>query len=297
MSFGAGPTVGALAMRYVVSRRKRGEIVALTATNQVCILSHFVSVVGDRPVERLTRRLVDRWFETLEPFAYATRRTRVSTVRAFCGWLLREGYVNDDLLANVPKLREPRHSPRGVRQDAARKLILVGCPDSRARLVVVLMLQLGLRCGEVHNLQLGDIDLFERSVRVVGKGRHERYVRLTEEALRALNDYLAEHPANYGPLVRSYRKPTEPLTADTISGLVAQWMYAAGIKRGPRDGVTGHALRHQCAGDLLRGGAKERDVQRVLGHAHLTTTERYLPTIVDPLEDVMEGRWYGLAEA
>lgn len=113
------------------------------------------------------------------------------------------------------------------------------------------------------------------------------------EVEQALAAYLAEYPASAGPLVRSYRQPQRSLDPDTISGLVSRIMWAAGVKRARRDGVSAHALRHTAATDMLRQDAHLRDVQQALGHAHLSTTEVYMPYVVRSLEDAMGGRWYG----
>jgi site-specific recombinase XerD len=69
-------------------------------------------------------------------------------------------------------------------------------------------------------------------------------------------------------------------------------MYRAGINHAAYDGVSAHALRHTAAADMLRSGAHVRDVQAALGHAHLVTTERYLPTLVRGLAETMAGRRY-----
>jgi site-specific recombinase XerD len=69
-------------------------------------------------------------------------------------------------------------------------------------------------------------------------------------------------------------------------------MSEAGIKRYRRDGVSAHALRHTSATDMLRSGAHLRDVQHALGHAHLATTETYLPLVVHDLREAMGGRQY-----
>jgi integrase len=169
---------------------------------------------------------------------------------------------------------------------------LAACHDTRGQLIVMLMVQMGLRCCEVAGLQRGDVDRGAGLVRVIGKGGHERIVPIPAEADGILADYLAEAVGSAGPLIRSKLHPQRGLAADTIGGLVVDYMKAAGIKTGPRDGVSAHALRHTAATDMLRAGAHIRDVQQVLGHAHLATTEVYMPLVVRSLADAMEGRHY-----
>ncbi len=127
---------------------------------------------------------------------------------------------------------------------------------------------------------------------VRGKGGHERVLPVSDETWDALLQYLDDHPAGAGPLIRSYRQHWAGLRADTVSGMVSVWMADAGLKRRARDGISGHALRHSAAGHMLKGGAHLRDVQAALGHASLQTTQRYLPTVVNDLREAMGGRKY-----
>jgi integrase/recombinase XerC len=153
------------------------------------------------------------------------------------------------------------------------------------------MVQEGLRCCEVANLQLADIDFIDRTARVVGKGGHERLLPLTEETWNVLERYLDEQPLTAGPLIRSYRT-SGGLRADTISGLVGGVDVRRRIKRWARDGISAHALRHSAATNMLRSGAHLRDVQAALGHASPSSTQRYLPTVVNDLRTAMGGRRY-----
>lgn len=212
-------------------------------------------------------------------------------MKSFCQWLVRRRHIRVDPTTEIPVIRVPRRLPRGLPPEKVAKLLSTA-PDTRGVLMCLLMVQEGLRCSEVGGLQIGDIDFNERTARVLGKGQHERFLPLSEETWRALEAYLREHPATSGPLVRSYRVEWRGLRGDTISGLVSEWMSRAGIKGHPRDGVSAHSLRHTSATDMLRAGAHLRDVQHALGHAHLATTETYLPLVVHDLREAMGGRQY-----
>jgi len=277
---------------YLRGRVRAHEIIPLTARNDRCILRHFAGVCGPVAPGVLNRRHVRRWIEALEPFAPATRRRRWSTVKGFLGWLVIEGQLERHPLAGMRGPKQPRSVPRAMTAAAVAR-VLLACPDVRSRLIITTMVQSGLRCCEVSALELGDIDRARAILRIRGKGGHERLLPLLPEVDQALSAYLAVHPANAGPLVRSYRQPRRRLDPDTISGLVSRIMWAAGVKRAPRDGVSGHALRHTTACDMLRHGAHLRDTQQALGHAHLSSTETYLPYVVHSLEEAMGGRWYG----
>lgn len=212
-------------------------------------------------------------------------------VRCFCAWLVERGHVKRDPCYGMKAPRKPRTVPRALRRDDVAA-VLAAAPDLRARLVAILMLQEGLRCGEVAALELGDMDLREGIVRVVGKGGHQRMLAITQEAREEIHAYLGQYPANAGPLIRSYQYPARGLSPVTIGSMMRKMMYEAGVKQRPRDGVSAHALRHTCATDMLRAGAHVRDVQAALGHQALATTEIYIPLLVDTLSDAMGGRTY-----
>lgn len=287
----SGVEVEGLVEPYVRGRVRRGEIAVLTARNVRMVLGQFVAV-NPVVVGRLQRRHVIRWLDTTEHLAQSTRRNRLTVVRSFTRWLVDEGHVKVDPCRKVPSLREPKRAPRALPGEQVAA-VLDACPDRRARLVVILMVQLALRRGEVARLEVGDLDLSNRMVRVTGKGGHQRVVFLTDQAQQAVVDYLAEVGDVAGPLIRSYQFPERGLHPETVSTIVRRAMIDAGVKRAARDGVNPHALRHSALTDMLRRGAHIRDVQAVAGHQHLSTTELYLPLLVGTLSEAMEGRWYG----
>lgn len=285
--------IGDLIEPYLGCRLRAGEITALTARNDRCALRRFAAVLDGTPAEDLDQRHGRVWLESLDGLAPHTRRRRLSSVRGFCRWAVEEGHMPVNPVARLKGPRMPRTVPRALATEAVT-VLLSACPDARARLIVTWMVQLGLRCVEVAGVELGDVDRRARTVRVTGKGGHQRILPLVDEAAAALAAYLAEEPpAGAGPLIRSRVFPGRGLAPSTISNMVARWMDDAGIKLRSRDGVSAHALRHTAATDMLLSGAHLRDVQAALGHAHLQTTEVYLPLVVHGLATAMEGRHYG----
>lgn len=286
-----GEAIACFIAPYLRGRVKRGEVSVLTGRNDWIALRDFAEACGERDPTRISRRDVERWLETYRDLAPGTRRGRFLVVRAFCERMVEQGVMRRNPFHGMKTPREPRRLPRALPAESVART-LAACPDVRARLIVTLMVQEGLRRVEVSRLEVGDIDMAYGTLRVVGKGDHERVLPITDETRQALRDYLGLYPSNAGPLVRSYQYPTRGLHPDTVARIVRTAMEEAGVKALPRDGVTPHALRHTCAADMLRGGANVRDVQAALGHAHLSTTELYLPHLVAPLAEAMGGRSY-----
>jgi site-specific recombinase XerD len=274
-----------LVRQYVHERKTAGQLAAVTVPNVRTTLHAFAAHVGAVDPSQVTRRDVERWIGRAG-LAPATRRRELSLIRTFWRWLVVTERADHDPTLGVARIREPRRLPRGLRP-AQVAAALDAAPDSRSRLIVTLMVQLGLRAVEVSRLRIEDIDPWERTVRINGKGGHERILPLVDEAAGALRDYLAEWPATRGPLVRSYNDPTKALCATYVAKSVADIMHGAGIAE------TGHSLRHTMASDLLKRGVVVKTVSASLGHANVATTSRYLPLVVVPLREAMEGRRYG----
>lgn len=279
-------------VRYIAERARRGEFSPYTRRTVSSILGRFTrDVGGSMSMSAVTKTQVNRWWGSLE-VGPSTVRNHLSTVRTYLRWCVDQGILASDPSRHLRAPKEPRRIPRTVPAQQASQLV-ESLPDSRARLVVLWMLHLGLRCGEVARLEVGDIDFDARLVFVRGKGGHERMLPIPAEAWTALCAYLAEFPATSGPLVRRFDDPHRPLVAHYVSDLVRLWMRDALVKSRPRDGISGHALRRTCASDLLDGGAHVRQVQAVLGHQSLATTEKYLRrSDAGELRQVMDGRSY-----
>lgn len=217
----------------------------------------------------------------------SSARRRIAGIRKFCAWLCDEGWLdtNPAIHCNIKPARE-RSLPQALStQDTARLLIHLRSkseggrraaghrhtPATSTYLASALMVATGVRVGELTALTFGDADIVGGSIRVLGKGRRERVVYLpTGSLLSSLADYVAERAAALtDPLIAN--RFGQALTTAALRDRIGRAARRAGIERH----VTPHMLRHTCATQLLDAGVDIRMVQRLLGHASITTTEIY----------------------
>lgn len=275
---------------YLLSRKARGSSRASIASTRWA-LDSFAAHIGRRPLQNVGTADMENWLEVIGDYAPASQRAMVSAVRCFLRWCERRKYVRRNVANDIRGPRQPRTNPRALIGEGGARVV-AACPDARARFIVITMLQQGARCVEISRLQVSDIDRFHKTVRLIGKGGHERLQPLMDETALALHEYLMEHPASAGPLVRSYTRTHSALSAGTISRLVSGWMLDSGVKLAAGDGVSAHCNRHTCLSDMLLEGAHLRDVQAAAGHEHISSTEVYLPLLVKGLDEAMRGRSY-----
>jgi site-specific recombinase XerC len=216
-------------------------------------------------VAGVDRGMVRAWQATVGELRPASRRAYLSTVRTFCAWCAEGGLLVADPSAGLGRVREPRAVPRALSAGQVARLRLV-LPDLRAEVVVGLMAGCGLRCCEVARLATADYDRDARTIFVVGKRGDERVLPVPGSVADLLDRWAAGRRP--GRLVG--------LAASSLSRMAAGWMTEAGIKTGPRDGISAHALRHTFASNMLDRCGNVRVVQEALGHVSLATTQRYL---------------------
>jgi len=164
----------------------------------------------------------------------------------------------------------------------------------RDRAIVEVLYGTGMRISELCGLSFGDLDLAERTARVLGKGAKERLVPLGRMAVAALSDWLANggRPA-MAPARWARRGDAEAVFLNQRGGRLSR-QGAWGIVRiygdrvGLRDRLSPHVLRHSCATHLLDHGADIRVVQELLGHASVSTTQIYTKVSTERLRAVYE---------
>lgn len=280
---------GRLMVEYVVHRVSVGELAPSSADVIRVVLRQWINYAGTT-VTVWTGDQAARW--VFDPGIRAsTSKSRLTKLRPFCRWLVGRGDLERDPTAGLARIRVPDGPDRSFDPDEVGDLFHV-LPDDRAILIVTLMIQLGLRAGDVARIRVEDIDTRKKLLHVRGKGgRGEptHWVPITSQAWRTMEPWLF---IRSGPLIQSYQRPGHPLTPHTISGLVGDWVRLAGLKQFPGDGRSSHSLRHSFAQHLIDQGTDLRLVQHGMGHKSLRTTENYVRREPMGLREAMEGRVY-----
>jgi integrase/recombinase XerC len=209
----------------------------------------------------------------------STTARRLSAVRSFFRFLLREGKVKKNPARAVATPKKERTLP--VVLQPGDVSLLLEMPDTekplgmRDRAWLELLYASGLRISELVGIDLDDLDLRGRLVKVRGKGAKERIVPFGARAEEAIRDWLQERHAlvraddDEHPLVVNYRG--ERITARSIRRIFDRYVRDASLKAG----VSPHTLRHSFATHLLNAGADLRAIQELLGHVSLSTTQKY----------------------
>ena len=216
----------------------------------------------------------------------ATISRRLAAVRNFYGWMVRTEQRDDDPTIRLRSPKVPRKTPRFLDVDESAAVVenptQSGWYQLRNRALLELLYGSGVRVSEAVALDVTDIDLNERLVTVrQGKGRRDRVVPFGPPAARALLQWM-EAMGEDGALFRN--KHGGRLSARSARQIVRDAGVNNGIAR-----VHPHALRHSCATHLLGAGADLRAIQEQLGHASLSTTQRYTHVDAAHLIEVYRG--------
>lgn len=223
-----------------------------------------------------------------------TQANRLAAVRKFFSWLLSEQQIAYNPATTLQLPKQPQRLPRGVLTKSEARRLIEATPttkprDIRDRAILETLYATGIRRAELLALTIYDADLQAATLRIEhGKGNTKRVVPLTQTAIAALKLYLEEarslfaHEAGQVRLFVSSRSGG-PLDDDDIVRIVAKAANRARIRKH----ITPHTLRHTCATHLLKGRADIRQIQKLLGHRRLSSTEVYTRVELTDLHEVI----------
>ncbi len=273
--------------RFLEELRRRNAS-AHTLRNYASDLEQFLAyfTLDDQPapqVESIDALAIREWLGHLygQRLTAVSMRRKLAAVRSFFKFLMREGVVENNVARLVRTPKAPKSLPVVMSAEQTNALV-DGIPQAADKLerpfpardlaIFELLYGCGLRISELVGLDLEDFDFSERWVRVRGKGRKERQVPFTGKAAAALERYLAaRRPAQASDRALLLNHRGRRLTDRGARGIVK--FYARMISGD--SSIHPHSLRHAYATHLLSDGADLRAIQELLGHAQLSTTQKY----------------------
>lgn len=220
-----------------------------------------------------------KYLKEIKKLSARSIERHLTTLRGFYKYLKKMNIITDDITVNIDNLKLEKHLPSVLEPDEIEKLmdIKLDTPfNIRTKAMLELMYSSGLRVSELVNLTINDIDLYNNTIIINGKGRKERIVPVGEIAIEALNNYLK---CRNVLLKRKNGNPNElflnnhglPITRNGFNYLLNNILKEKGIDKK----VSPHTLRHSFATHMLDNGADLRTIQELLGHSDIVTTRIY----------------------
>jgi integrase/recombinase XerD len=226
-------------------------------------------------------------------YASSTVARKVAAIKSFFHFLLAEGIIGDDPTVALDSPAVKKRLPKALSHDLVNRLLAEAGKSStpkgqRDKALLELLYATGMRVSELVVLNIGDVNLASANVRCFGKGAKERIIPIYDRAVHALQEYLRKGRS------RLMKDPDEKALFLNHRGkrLTRQglWLiikhYADEIGMGSE--VTPHTLRHSFATHMLSGGAGLREVQKLLGHANISTTQVYTHVNSERLREVYD---------
>jgi integrase/recombinase XerC len=205
-----------------------------------------------------------------------TIQRRLSAARTFFRYLIREKEVGKNPIASVSAPKGKKRLPDNLDADRMARLLQIqgdGPIVDRDRAILELLYSSGLRLAELTDLNLGDVDMHDATVRVTGKGNKDRIVPVGRHALKALRQWAITRPdladANERALFVSNRGSR--ISSRSVQSRVKHWAKQQGIDTN----VYPHLFRHSFATHMLESSHDLRGVQELLGHTNISTTQVY----------------------
>jgi integrase/recombinase XerD len=246
-------------------------------------LRKFAEWLGPRPVQRLTIRELAEYVNFLgsRELAPSSIARHLVSLKLLLRYLQLEGILKDNIAELLGSQKLWQRVPSVLSPEQIDALLTAPTARDRSwrrdRALLEMLYATGCRASEVSNLRLGDLHLEEKYCRCIGKGSKERIVPLGQRAIDAIRDYMThERPELVakqpdGPSWLFLTRRGLRFCRVRIWGLIKHYAPKAGVP----SKISPHTLRHSFATHLLAGGADLRQVQELLGHASIATTQIY----------------------
>lgn len=253
-------------------------------------LEQFFDFLGETDLAGVDHRKLRQFLAHL--LTLKTRKSslarKLSAIRTFFRYLNRTGVLTNNPARLVATPKQEKRLPAVLTVDDALRLMESPAPNHdtalRDRAVLETLYSTGVRAAELIGINHEDIDRRDRLVRIRGKGRKERIVPIGSKALGAIDAYAAAKRQGQTAAAVFTNPSGKRLTARTVQRILENHRKKIGIAQK----ASPHTLRHSFATHLLESGADLRSIQELLGHASLSTTQRYTHLNLDSLMDAYD---------
>jgi len=276
----------ALLTRYTLAARAEGKSAKTVRAVKLAVglFDTFLGQVDD--VKKLTaddlRRFIlalqqrKKWQGRAQQKEQALGATSINTyvrsIKSFFSWAAREGIIKANPLESVPAPKLPQRLPKVLTEDELKTVMRAVKDNPRDEAMVKVLLDSGMRLGELVNLKSADYDSRSGVIKVFGKGSKERLVYVSETTLLAVSLYYLERAEPAGEDWLFLTQDGRQLTGDRVEKI----LEGIGKKAGINQRLSPHKLRHSFATLSLRYGSNLEVLRRQLGRVNVQTTEIYL---------------------
>ncbi len=246
----------------------------------------------------ITPQIIRKYIAYLKEKKYSAKSIarKVSAIRSFFKFLYKEGIIEINPATNLVIPKTDKKLPHFLYPEEVNKLIETPWQDTpageRDKAILEMLYGTGMRVNELINLNVGDLDLKEKTVRVLGKRSKERILPLSNPIIRAIQEYSKNryffNKNKFSRIIEEealfLNRAGGRLTARSVRRIVTKYLKMAELNKK----VSPHILRHSFATHLLAGGADLRSVQELLGHESLSTTQIYTHITKEHLKEIYD---------
>lgn len=252
-------------------------------------LQQFLDYFSRVGIDHITPIKIRSWLAKFhaEGSARSTRARKLSSLRSFFKYLVREGVVKTNPVLGVSSPKKDRKLPSFLDKEQVVRLLEAPPSDSllglRDRAILETLYSSGIRVSELVGLNIEDVDFIGEALRVRGKGKKERLVPIGRPAVDAIKKYITNRNGKEIEALFTNRFGKR-LSTRTVQRIVKKYMQKASIQ----GHISPHSLRHSFATHMLDAGADLRSVQELLGHESISTTQIYTHITPERLKQVYD---------
>ncbi len=220
---------------------------------------------------------------------------KLSTLSSFFKFLCREGYIKTNVVKTIPVPKKINKLPSHLSVDEVFRLLELPKPESfpgtRDRAILEIFYGTGIRVSELVGLSPDDLKLEQRNVKVLGKGKKERILPLGKQSTEILKSYLQfrtkyikNKKVEPAPSALFLNQRGQSISVRGVRKIISQYIRTNNFP----ENISPHSLRHTFATHMLEAGADLRAIQEMLGHASLSTTQKYTHLTIDQLTETYD---------